>query len=91
MKLGVHPEYRKVLFVDTSTGDQWTGYSTMEAEESKEHEGEDLPVIKLEISALSHPFWTGRAREVDAEGRIDRFRRRFAGRGKGAGGDKQKQ
>lgn len=78
MKLGVHPEYRKVLFIDTSTGNEWTSFSAMGASETREFEGEDLPVIKVEISAHSHPFWTGRAREVDAEGRIDRFRRRFA-------------
>lgn len=78
MKLGVHPEYRKVLFIDTSTGDEWTSFSSMQGSETREVEGDEIPVIKVEISAHSHPFWTGRAREVDAEGRIDRFRRRFA-------------
>lgn len=82
MKLGVHPEYRKVLFQDTSTGDEWTSFSTMKGAETRDVDGEALPVIKVEISAHSHPFWTGRAREVDAEGRIDRFRRRFAVKGK---------
>lgn len=82
MKLGVHPDYRKVLFLDTSTGKEWTAYSTMSSSETREQDGEELPVIKLEISSDSHPFWTGRAREVDAEGRIDRFRRRFAGKSK---------
>jgi len=82
MKVGVHPDYRKVLFVDTSTGDEWTAYSTMETSERRDHEGEEIPVLKVEISAHSHPFWTGFSREVDAEGRIDRFRRRFAGRTK---------
>ncbi len=82
MKKGVHPAYQKVLFVDTSTGDEWTSYSTLSTSEKREHKGEELCVIKLEISAHSHPFWTGKAREVDAEGRIDRFRRRYAGVGK---------
>jgi large subunit ribosomal protein L31 len=81
MKMGVHPEYHKVLFIDTSTGDEWTSFSTLGAAEKREIEGQELPVIRLEISAHSHPFWTGHAREVDAEGRIDRFRRRYAGRG----------
>ncbi len=80
MKKGVHPAYHKVLFVDTSTGDEWTSYSTLNPSEKREYQGEQLPVIKLEISAHSHPFWTGQAREVDAEGRIDRFRRRYASR-----------
>ncbi len=82
MKMGVHPEYHKVLFLDTSTGDEWTSFSTLGSSEIKEHEGQELPVIRIEISAHSHPFWTGQAREVDAEGRIDRFRRRYASRKK---------
>ncbi|MCX4245774.1 type B 50S ribosomal protein L31 [Paraliomyxa miuraensis] len=80
MKMGVHPEYHKVLFVDSSTGDEWTSFSTLGSSEKREVDGEEIPVIRLEISAHSHPFWTGHAREVDAEGRIDRFRRRYAGR-----------
>lgn len=82
MKMGVHPQYHKVLFVDTSTGKEWSSYSTLGSGEKREFEGEELPVIKLDISAHSHPFWTGQQREVDSEGRIDRFRRRFAGKGK---------
>ena len=49
--------------------------------ETKEVDGEELPVIKLEISSQSHPFWTGTMRELDADGKIDRFRRRY-GKGK---------
>ena len=82
MKKGVHPEYHKVLFVDSSTGEEWTSYSTMGSSEQREVDGESLPVIKLDISAYSHPFWTGQAREIDAEGRIDRFRRRYGGKKK---------
>jgi large subunit ribosomal protein L31 len=82
MKMGVHPDYHKVLFVDTSTGDEWTSFSTLTSSETKEVNGQELPVIKLEISAHSHPFWTGKARQVDTEGRIDRFRRRYAAKGK---------
>lgn len=81
MKAGVHPQYNKVLFVDTASGDEWTGFTTMGSGETREVDGEELQVVKLEISSKSHPFWTGLAREVDAEGRIDRFRRRFS-RGK---------
>lgn len=79
MKMGVHPEYHRVLFLDTSTGDEWTSFSTLGSSETKEVDGVELPVIRLEISSKSHPFWTGKAREVDSEGRIDRFRRRYAG------------
>jgi len=77
MKSGIHPAYRKVLFVDGATGDEWVSYSTMASSDTRTHAGEDLPMIRLEISAMSHPFWTGNAREVDTEGRMDRFRRRY--------------
>ncbi|MEX1367785.1 MAG: type B 50S ribosomal protein L31 [Nannocystaceae bacterium] len=80
MKMGIHPEYHKVLYLDTSSGDEWTSFSTLGSSETKEVDGVELPVIRVEISAHSHPFWTGQARQVDTEGRIDRFRRRYAGR-----------
>lgn len=82
MKTGVHPDYRKVLFIDSSNGKEWFSYSTLRSGETREVDGEEVPIIKLDISAHSHPFWTGQARSVDAEGRIDRFKRRYAGRNK---------
>ncbi len=80
MKEGIHPDYHKVLFVDTATGQEWVTRSTMTSNETKEVDGEELPVIKLEISAFSHPFWTGQLRELDADGKIDRFRKRYGGK-----------
>jgi large subunit ribosomal protein L31 len=77
MRPGIHPTYFKVLYLDTATNDEWVGYSTMCPDERKEVEGQELPVIRLDISAQSHPFWTGKARTLDAEGRIDRFKRRY--------------
>ncbi len=82
MKEGIHPEYRKVLFVDVSTGDEWVSRSTTTSTQTKEVDGEELPVIRLEISSHSHPFWTGRTRELDADGKIDRFRKRYGQRKK---------
>jgi large subunit ribosomal protein L31 len=81
VKQGIHPDYHKVLFVDTATGHEWVSRSTKTSSETKEVDGEALPVIKLEISSHSHPFWTGTMRELDADGKIDRFRRRY-GKGK---------
>jgi large subunit ribosomal protein L31 len=49
----------------------------MRSKETREVDGEEIPVVKLEISAYSHPFWTGKMREVDADGTIDRFRKRY--------------
>ncbi|MEE9607856.1 MAG: type B 50S ribosomal protein L31 [Myxococcota bacterium] len=77
MKPGIHPEYHKVIFVDTATGREWVTRSTMKSKETKQVDGEDLPVIRLEVSSFSHPFWTGKMREVDTDGKIDRFRRRY--------------
>lgn len=77
MKQGIHPEYHKVLFVDNATGKEWLGRSTLRSDQKREIDGEEVPVIRLEISSESHPFWTGQQRELDAEGRVDRFRKRY--------------
>jgi large subunit ribosomal protein L31 len=78
VKPGIHPEYHKVLFIDSATGDEWVTRSTLTSKETREVDGEEIPVVKLEISSASHPFWTGKMRELDADGKIDRFRRRYA-------------
>ena len=80
MKPDIHPDYHKVLFVDTATGDEWVSRSTITSSEKREVDGEELPVVKLEISSHSHPFWTGTMRELDADGKIDRFRKRWGGK-----------
>jgi large subunit ribosomal protein L31 len=78
VKSGIHPEYRKVLFIDSATGDEWMTRSTLSSNETREIDGEEVQVVKLEISSYSHPFWTGKMRELDSDGKIDRFRRRYA-------------
>ncbi len=77
MKPGIHPDYHKVLYVDSATGDEWVCRSTMTSKETREVDGKPVPVIKLEISSASHPFWTGTMRELDTDGKIDRFRKRY--------------
>ncbi len=77
MKKEIHPDYHKVLFVDTATGTEWVTRSTVTSEEKREVDGEELPVIKLEISSVSHPFWTGQLREATRGGKVDDFRRRY--------------
>jgi large subunit ribosomal protein L31 len=79
VKKEIHPDYHKVLFVDTATGDEWVTRSTLSSAEKREIDGEQVPVVRLEISSFSHPFWTGKLRELDSDGKIDRFRRRFGG------------
>ena len=77
MKPDIHPEYRKVVYLDTATGNEWVSRSTQNSKETKMVDGEELPLIKLEISSFSHPFWTGKLRELDSDGKIDRFRKRY--------------
>ena len=79
MKSDIHPDYHKVVFVDSATGKEFITRSTLTSRQTREIDGEQVPVIKLEISSYSHPFWTGKMRELDADGKIDRFRRRFGG------------
>ena len=80
MKADIHPDYHKVLFVDSATGKEWVTRSTLTSSETREVEGEQIPVVHLEVSSFSHPFWTGKMREMDSDGKIDRFRRRFGGK-----------
>ena len=79
MKEGIHPDYHRVLFIDTATGNEWITRSTLRSKDTREVDGEKIPVVKLEISSYSHPFWTGKMRELDSDGKIDRYRRRFGG------------
>lgn len=80
MKKGIHPEnYRTVVFKDFSTDDSWLGRSCAPAKDTITWEdGNEYPLVKLEISNMSHPFFTGKMKFVDTAGRIDKFNRKFA-------------
>lgn len=77
MKPDIHPDYHKVIYVDSATGSEWVSRSTLTSKETRSVDGEEIPVIRLEISSVSHPFWTGKMRELDSDGKIDRFRKRY--------------
>lgn len=79
MKKGVHPEsYRLVVFKDMSNGTQFLSRSTAASKETVVFDdGNEYPVIKLEISNTSHPFYTGKNVLVDTAGRIDKFKKRY--------------
>ncbi len=77
MKPDIHPDYHKVLFIDSASGTEWVSRSTMKSGETRDVDGETVPVIRLEISAVSHPFWTGHLREAARGGKVDEFRRRY--------------
>ncbi len=86
MKPGIHPEYRDVVFQDTSSGDTILTRSTIETSETTTWtDGNEYPLAKVEISAFTHPFFTGQMKIVDTAGRVERFERRY-GRRKGKGG-----
>ena len=83
MKKGIHPEiYRPVVFKDMSNEDIFITRSTMEAKETIEIDGVTYPLIKVEISNTSHPFFTGKAKLVDTAGRVDKFMSRYGDRNK---------
>ncbi len=79
MKSDLHPEYRYVVFQDTSSDFRFLTRSTIRTSETTEWEdGETYPLAKVEISSQSHPFYTGKQILVDSGGRVERFRRRYA-------------
>ena len=81
MKKDLHPSnYRPVVFKDMSNGDMFLSRSTCKTNETIEFEGETYPLVKLEISNTSHPFFTGKATLVDTAGRVDKFMSRYGNR-----------
>lgn len=77
MKKKGHPPYQEVLFVDTATGFKFVCGSTLHPKEKEVFEGKEYPVYKISISSKSHPFFTGNQQFVDAEGRVDKFKKRY--------------
>jgi len=88
MKADIHPaNYRDVIFEDTSSGARFLiGSTTPTKEVDKWSDGKEYPLIKVEISSASHPFYTGQARSVDTTGRLEKFRARTAAAAKAKGG-----
>jgi len=85
MKPGIHPNYRYVVFQDTSSGDTILTKSTIETEETTTWtDGNEYPLAKVEISAFTHPFFTGQMKIVDTAGRVERFEKRYGKRRKAA-------
>jgi large subunit ribosomal protein L31 len=75
---GIHPKYRPVVFLDTSSGFSFLTRSTVRTDETTEwKDGSTYPLARVEISSASHPFYTGKQILVDSGGRVERFRRRY--------------
>ena len=78
MKSGIHPEnYRLVVFKDMSNDEMFLCKSTAETKDTIVYEGTEYPLIKMEISSTSHPFYTGRQKFTQADGRVDRFNKKY--------------
>lgn len=83
MKKGIHPKYRPVVFQDVSVDYAFLTRSTVETKDTTVWEdGKEYPLVKLEISSQSHPFFTGKQKIVDSAGRVERFNKKY---GKKAG------
>ena len=83
MKDGIHPNYREVCFVDLSNGFKFVTRSTVNSKEKvKMDDGRELPLVKLETTSETHPFYTGTQKSIDSlSGRVEKFRNKFASLG----------
>ncbi|MGM1061992.1 type B 50S ribosomal protein L31 [Saccharothrix sp. Mg75] len=81
MKQGIHPDYHPVVFQDQSTGKAFLTRSTATSSRTVEWEdGNTYPLITVDVTSDSHPFWTGNQRVVDTAGRVEKFNRRYGKR-----------
>jgi large subunit ribosomal protein L31 len=79
MKADIHPEYREVVFQDMTSDFKFLTRSTLSSKETiKWTDGSEYPLIKVDISSASHPFYTGQNKIIDTSGRLDKFRKRYA-------------
>ena len=78
MKAEIHPKYTEVVFQDISCDFAFLTRSTMSSKETiKWEDGNEYPLVKVEISSQSHPFYTGQHKIIDSAGRVDKFKRRY--------------
>ncbi|MGV9298216.1 MULTISPECIES: type B 50S ribosomal protein L31 [Amycolatopsis] len=84
MKPGIHPDYHPVVFKDSSTGDAFLTRSTATSDRTIDWaDGNTYPLVVVDISAWSHPFWTGTQRILDSAGQVEKFHRRYGQRKRG--------
>lgn len=81
MKSDIHPAYQAVVFHDLASGENFLTRSTRTSDKTIELDGVTYPVIDVEISSASHPFYTGKQRILDSAGRVEKFNQRFKGFG----------
>ena len=79
MKADIHPQYNDVVFQDVTSNFAFLTRSTLSSKETiKWEDGNEYPLLKVEISSASHPFYTGKQKLIDTSGRVDKFRKRYA-------------
>jgi len=81
MKADIHPDYREVVFQDVTSDFKFLTRSTLAArsrETIKWEDGNEYPLVKIEVSSATHPFYTGQNKILDTSGRVDKFRKRYA-------------
>ena len=81
MKTEIHPDYQPIVFRDLASGETFLTRSTVTSDKTIELDGETYPVIDVEISSASHPFYTGKQRIMDSAGRVEKFKNRYKGFG----------
>ena len=81
MKTDIHPEYNAIVFRDLASGETFLTRSTLSSNKTIELDGVTYPVLDVEISSASHPFYTGKQRIMDSAGRVEKFNQRFKGFG----------
>lgn len=81
MKTDIHPEYNAIVFRDLASGETFLTRSTLTSDKTIELDGTTYPLIDVEISSASHPFYTGKQRILDSAGRVEKFNQRFKGFG----------
>lgn len=96
MKQDIHPDYHPVVFMDTSTGWKFLTRSTLNSKERVTWEdGNEYPLVKVDVSSASHPFFTGKMKYVDSAGRVEKFQKKYnwdkrkSGKGDSAAEEKQ--
>jgi large subunit ribosomal protein L31 len=78
MKADIHPKYNPVVFQDVTSNFSFLTRSTLTSKDRiKWEDGEEYPLVKVEISSASHPFYTGKQKLIDTSGRIDKFKKRY--------------
>ncbi|MFC2694685.1 MAG: type B 50S ribosomal protein L31 [Lactobacillus sp.] len=77
MQKGIHPKYQQVVFMDSATGAKFLAGSTVTSKETTDYEGKTYPLVRVEASSASHPFYTGKQKFAQADGQIEKFNKKY--------------